>query len=745
MAFDLFIRLLLKWDISVMDPTNILGLSIRQDFQVDTKSRYTIGEEVTVEGRTYCLISGSTLDEGVPIPERTTPFYVEADKLRKLELPHIIFSDNLLGPSRVEISKIEGESDNVVKIEEIQLQPNAALMADGITLIAQKNLQIEGVSPQVLNGSTEIGECEVDTKSSDAAILDAMLDSCLSGDPSDLKKYLIAIGNFEDGTIEELNYIWTIEYIIQKSLSDKERSLLNKVLDLNADKICKVLPKIKVELFKLLDAEFFDVFITSSTSTMGSDNFFYQDLDKDKIEVLTKIFSLCNPSTKDAKEFIENCLVCGQYDLFRSIVLSKSTTSISQDIEDVVVNVIVQDQDLEMAKMFSNFILEFPESSREKVKTDLIKRCVDDNLMHMILPIIDLYSPEHLKELEIKEVRDAYAQRAYNHGNLSFIHSVFDKEWLSKSTEFFSEMLRSSVLLAPAIRVIFMKFFLNSKSNDVREFLLHLKENPIVFPVKPLLIEKFLKFMDGPGKLIARFPSKQAQNRMVELYGRGESYIEQQTLFANTHYDKVSSFLGKLRENPKISFREAYQGLSNVNKWRSLPSLTPLKARYSIFRPMAVKQLQAVESSPPLRTNQDKSIPSSLLRSASADKVEGPVTTICHKPVYGLSFYHGEFGEDLLGIDEDWSELVETKFDPTDPVALEDFRRKIATFYWKGCNLMLTPRGNSQTMLELFNILYSLHGLSPPTPSSTSVLPDCVALCCDLPTFVNQEFFRCWD
>ncbi|MCB1119745.1 MAG: hypothetical protein KDK65_07280, partial [Chlamydiia bacterium] len=242
-------------------------------------------------------------------------------------------------------------------------------------------------------------------------------------------------------------------------------------------------------------------------------------------------------------------------------------------------------------------------------------------------------------------------------------------------------------------------------------------------------IQEIRHFFFLLGCLISRFPEPRNQQEVVMLYGKaGISYEQQQYHYGQRRFDIVTQVLSDLQAGTlEPNLKDVYRALAPNAEWRDEPATTPLAERYEPFSRFAIPTLR--------QGNEQIYEGQAALTSLSSDVDYRGVVMHHTKPAWPLDAWL-----DQLGLAADFAELATLTV-----TSKHDFQDKVASFYWKGCQLMPTTRGNSQTMLELHYILYALHGFQPPAVDKEVALPDCVALTTTREDFISNHYRYCFE
>ena len=390
------------------------------------------------------------------------------------------------------------------------------------------------------------------------------------------------------------------------------------------------------------------------------------------------------------------------------------------------------------------------EKSGEEVLNRLVKTCIDTNLDHFLIKILNA------KQYCMSEQqRELYSTQAHAHGNLSLMKVLNAAAWKESALSRFKEIPKDEVDSK------LVQYFLNSNIEDFRVFLDLLMDNQLI---NRDLRSHISVFANTGGRLIARFPDRKTQQTMYEEYGKSKGYAnyEQQQVQYGTERSKVvSQLIEELRRDPSKSLESVYKQLNGNKPWRTLPCITPVERRYAPFKKNAFEKIKQGKTGRfPHVSGSDERLSEAQISFPVKDGQSIKLTSFGSMSNYsqyypelrGLLIQHTKLLDsendpkwlEQLGISEDWQELVQMDVDMSDSGSVAEFKRKVAGFYWKGIQLMPTDRGNAQTMLELQNILYQLHGFQPPAPSRAVVLPDCIALCSTYDEFIDL-YDSCWD
>lgn len=309
--------------------------------------------------------------------------------------------------------------------------------------------------------------------------------------------------------------------------------------------------------------------------------------------------------------------------------------------------------------------------------------------------------------------------------NLSLLRVMFPNNW--KEIAFDHYNVEKEEL---------QKLLLNSKTSDFEEFLaLAIEKKPSLAKTKVY----FDRFIQEGLPLIARFSDPIHQQAVHHIYkkkgdcdciyeGDHTSYEEQQFTFGDNRYQKLAEAHQMLKDNPETSLDQVFRHFNPTDR-RTFSSQTSIEYRYGRFLHLANKSIEEGNCNPNNPTSlvwMNKSLP--------------------HHPLHWVHTLQGEAEAKFLdGMEKEFTALVNFPLNKEDPQSIQEFKSRLASFYWKGIQSMVTPRGNSQTMLELHQLLHLVHGLNPPVISRNWVLPDCVALSMDHDLFVNKYYNECWE
>ncbi|MCB1107225.1 MAG: hypothetical protein KDK76_03925 [Chlamydiia bacterium] len=317
--------------------------------------------------------------------------------------------------------------------------------------------------------------------------------------------------------------------------------------------------------------------------------------------------------------------------------------------------------------------------------------------------------------LSTEEIKAHQKTILQNH-NLSLLRVMFPKNW--KEIAFDHCNVEKEEL---------QKMVLNSKTSDFEEFLAFAIEK------KPSLAETkvyFDRFIQEGLPLIARFSDPIHQSHVYQIYGKDyTSYEEQQFTFGNKRHQKLTEARQMLKDNPQTSLDQIFNHFNPEDRKINY-SATPIGARYGRFFHLANRMIEEENCNP--------NNPTSIVWLENSQFRD-----------YPMHWFHALKNEEeakfLDGMEKEFTFLVNFPLNKADPQSIQEFKSRLASFYWKGVQSMVTARGNSQTMLELHQLLHLVHGLTPPVISRNWVLPDCVALSMDHDLFVNKYYNECWE
>lgn len=366
---------------------------------------------------------------------------------------------------------------------------------------------------------------------------------------------------------------------------------------------------------------------------------------------------------------------------------------------------------------------------------ELLNAAIKANNESLVSAIIEEY------ELDISNKRETYLNKAFDQGNLTLMRMLSPDQWKDRVIAEFETLVDDKTKVTDKLQ----DFFLNSNLGDLKELTNQLGDR---YPSTQVEIDQVLEYASTGGTLIARFPSPDEQHYALGTYGIKSgfrTYRTQQFTYGARRFEKVSEVLQLLRENPDLSLSEVYQKLNGGKDWRDRDARTGMGEVYSRFVPLILPYFKAEEVS-----SEGFQVSSSgILHFTEGEEKENLVGFRRDSPNF-IDWTHpdpkkGVHWLERIGISEDYTNLVNAKVDLDNPGEVNAYKKQLAEFYWKGVQLMPTMRGNSQTMLELHQMMLMLKGIQPSPPSREWVLPDCVALCKTKQEFIEKFYGQCWD
>ncbi len=458
---------------------------------------------------------------------------------------------------------------------------------------------------------------------------------------------------------------------------------------------------------------------------------------------LCQLVTLTKTSGKELEALINQSINMSYFDLSDSLI--KINGGKLPDKESVM-NRAVREHDINIAL----FVLKHEENEvdRSAVVQELIVKFVEGNLEDLLSNILTT-TGHALSEIQISN----FSKKAESQGNLSLLKFLNPTDWKEKAVSDFKNVQQE----AKADKL--MHYFLNSNISETQELVDLLKDKNLI---NEDLLQNFTSFTTSSGRLISRFPNPLEQEEVHEEYGSNYSnYVQQQQGYGNNRLKVVDRLITELKKDPSKSLESSYKQLitkvytNNLTTaaegpWRRDPETTPILGRYSMFKKLVIEKFISKADDPNIFKTSNSVGISLTLPQQEPFELTSFKTLMNHKQ-RGISFNHSDPIDEenpqwleQLGISKDWEMLVKMKVDPQNPTSVNEFKTRVAEFYWKGVQLMPTERGNSQTMLELHYILYKINGLEPPALSRYAVLPDCIALCSTLEEF-QDRYDACWD
>lgn len=323
-------------------------------------------------------------------------------------------------------------------------------------------------------------------------------------------------------------------------------------------------------------------------------------------------------------------------------------------------------------------------------------------------------------------------------------------------------LLSSSADLEQAV----IKAYLNSDYKEVALLIKELKGalQPEQRDAGLKALQKAQSFIDGPGKLIARFASSWHQNNMYSMYGKDRgfaNYEEQQQKFAEGEYAKYQQVMkGVTTEGWSLlttykNLMKARGSEANFANWRlsvgaDRPYTTEIGTHYARFRHIGNAMLQeAKEGSARVKLANDPEN-SYEVRHTLKNGKEITIVTVqlsrldCAGEKLRPQWIHCD-GSLIPEILPELSDVFDELKNPKPTMSLEERKEKLCYFYWLGAQVVPTVRGNSQYMLEMHQMLGEINGIDIGPPAREWVLADCVALSMPYSEFRDHYYSKLFE
>ncbi|MCE5318858.1 MAG: hypothetical protein LLG04_16040 [Parachlamydia sp.] len=490
--------------------------------------------------------------------------------------------------------------------------------------------------------------------------------------------------------------------------------------------------------------------LLKATMTYCVGNFF--GISREMLPVVKTLAEKSQCTPQKMEQHISTAIAFREYDLADRLVELHGSWKPQADKE---IKRAIQDQDVALAKL----LVKHDPAALEK----LVHQCVSANLESFLGEILketgnSLTSLTWLTPDKMTE----FSEKAYKNGNLSLMKMLNPDAWQEKAVNLFEKEFKELPNEKKSDKLI--QFFLNSDIADAKKFSTLLKGRGFDDQ-----LNQAVDFMDKQGRLIARFPNPLDQQEMHEKYCPRDpvtkekiypNYEQQQVAYGNGRHKEVAKIVEGLKKDKSQSLESVYFKLKKPSenlRGADINSQTAIGGRYAMFKTLAFEKLAQGRDG---ATNDVKLMRGNEVQVTFHTEDQKEVKLTAFKPLSkggetNIAFYHTAPPAatpgtpppwlSQMGISEDWNEILQMNVDKNDAASMQKFTDKVAEFYWKGVQLMPTERGNSQTMLELHNVLYQYHGLTPPAASRNAVLPDCIALCSTLEEFKSERYATCWD
>lgn len=309
-----------------------------------------------------------------------------------------------------------------------------------------------------------------------------------------------------------------------------------------------------------------------------------------------------------------------------------------------------------------------------------------------------------------------------------------------------------------------MRAFLNSSSKDFYRFL-SLLESRIkanALSSKYLDFTKSLRDFAAPATLIVRFPNSRSQQEVYRGYGRHyRCYEEQQFLWGLECERRYQEAYQEFREQKMniydlfMKFAQPRAGQKGYGKWRMgtirhfYRLITHFHGRYFFFWNIAQNTYRTLLANPDAYGKQAQLITEGYQLFYERDDIRLPVSKIyLRKPLTPAQFKAYIVHSDIDDLRRVLPYMSKLAGEITAELQLSGKplpKEKIALFFWLGCHITMTARGNSQTMLMIHRLLYNLYDWQPAPWSLRFVQPDCIALLLPFELFYNQYYDALFD
>lgn len=320
----------------------------------------------------------------------------------------------------------------------------------------------------------------------------------------------------------------------------------------------------------------------------------------------------------------------------------------------------------------------------------------------------------------------------------------------------------------PELEKWLIKAFLNSSSLDIFKLLKILEQKinelSVLNETKKSYqdVLKYIEnFIETAGTLLVRLPNKENQAEMFSAYGTGyQSYEEQQQKWGAFCYQWYMKVFDEVLEK-NLSFLEVMQlfakprdSLDSFQIMRTSNALTvglitDLGGRYYPYWVLAQKIQREFHENPGKYVAQIKDTEKGYqVLTVTPEGIVVELTRIdTRKP-----FEKGKFRGSLVHsgvptiqmvqpiLAKEFEDIKAYHLDKSEEALPEELKRKIAYFFWLGCQTTPAERGSSQYMLMLHRMVYQMHGFQTAPWSQRYPFPDCVALVMPFETFYPKYY-----
>lgn len=310
-----------------------------------------------------------------------------------------------------------------------------------------------------------------------------------------------------------------------------------------------------------------------------------------------------------------------------------------------------------------------------------------------------------------------------------------------------------------------MRAFLNSSSVDFYRFLSILESR---IKAHGALDSNYLEFIQqlrdfaAPATLIVRFPNHKSQLEVYTGYGRQYSCYEEQQFLWGMHCEKQYQQIYREFREEKMNIYDLFmrfvqprEGYKGYGKWRMgtvkllYRLITHFHGRYFYFWNIAQQTYRTLLANSEAYGTQAQLNDEGYQLFFERDGLRLPVSRIhMRKPLtpgkFSAYIIHSEIA-DLRNVLPHLSKLADEITDELQVSGQPLPKEKIALFFWLGCHITITARGNSQNMLMLHRLMYNLYGWQPAPWSLRYVQPDCIALLLPFELFYSQYYDELFD
>lgn len=307
--------------------------------------------------------------------------------------------------------------------------------------------------------------------------------------------------------------------------------------------------------------------------------------------------------------------------------------------------------------------------------------------------------------------------------------------------------------------------FLNSMSSDLLELLEALK--PQVDIDKSASLEKVESFVRFSGTLIVRYPRKQEQNEVFFGYNTGQSSYEEMQyawgLRCEEQYQEFykefnlesHKFLGVLNKFAKPrAHQKGYEEWRMGSSFQGTSLATYFHYRYFFFWHRAQKLYKEllIDTEKFKNTLQLNDEGYQVLFALEGQKAISLSTIQITRP-RSLKRFKGriihtdpeEIKKLLPYLSQLFEEIKNFPLDASATTLSEELKKMIALFFWLGCHMTITERGNAQYMLMMHRLCYNIHGFQMGPWSPLYVQPDCMALITPFEVFFEKYYDQLFD